>query len=105
MRWRLTFLSSEVFSFPFPLYVSYHNYSIGRFVATAMALKEEFGLSLFGFDVIIPANSSSTPCKTLDPLQKELVIIDINFFPSYKEVSDFPQRLCDFLKKKATHKL
>ena len=30
-----------------------------------------------------------------------LVVIDVNFFPSYKEVPDFPQRLRHFLRKKA----
>ena len=30
-----------------------------------------------------------------------LVVIDVNYFPSYKEVPDFPQRLREFLRKKA----
>lgn len=31
----------------------------------------------------------------------ELVVIDVNYFPSYKEVPDFPQRLRKFLRQKA----
>lgn len=61
-----------------------------RFVAIAAALKEGFGLSLFGFDVIVP-NDRKTACNS------EYVVIDVNFFPSYKEVGDFPSRLRSFL--------
>ena len=31
----------------------------------------------------------------------ELVVIDVNYFPSYKEVPDFPQKLRKFLRSKA----
>ena len=31
----------------------------------------------------------------------ELVVIDVNYFPSYKEVPDFPRRLRKFLRQKA----
>ena len=54
-----------------------------RIIEAANALKAEFNLSLFGFDVIIPSNSNSNN-NSNDA--KELVIIDVNFFPSYKEV-------------------
>lgn len=33
--------------------------------------------------------------------EDELVVIDINYFPSYKEVPDFPNRLRNFLRHKA----
>jgi hypothetical protein len=116
-----------------------------RFRSAAMAIKEEFGLSLFGFDVIVPSSSSSNKhgnetassgarirsdssnacgCGSTDaaadrdcgcgsrssrleqdtdpdPDFYDLVVIDVNYFPSYKEVPDFPQRLRRFLRKKA----
>lgn len=31
----------------------------------------------------------------------ELVVIDVNYFPSYKEVPDFPKRLRRFFRRKA----
>ena len=34
-------------------------------------------------------------------MASELVIIDVNFFPSYKEVADFPQKFRAFLAAKA----
>ena len=49
--------------------------------------------------------SEGGPCVT-SPLDNfggdngHLVVIDVNFFPSYKEVPDFPQRLREFLRKK-----
>ena len=115
-----------------------------RFRAAALAIQQEFGLSLFGFDVIVPTTNvaqnasqggrsarhsngasqcvaaerarspSSGSCGsideelgfslTLDQAGSEaydLVVIDVNYFPSYKEVPDFPQRLRKFLRKKA----
>ena len=65
-----------------------------RFVAIAAALREGFGLSLFGFDVIVPNDGK-------DGSNNEYVVIDVNFFPSYKEVDDFPSRLRSFFRKRA----
>lgn len=111
------------------------------FNRTAAAIREEFGLSLFGFDVIIPTvelcspeDNSSVPCSCSCSLLHESdvcscscrgerssgeesesyassiegehfrkpMVIDINYFPSYKEVSDFPMKLRKFLRKKAS---
>ena len=112
-----------------------------RFRAAALAIQQEFGLSLFGFDVIVPTtkgaavptshNGKAQRCShgviaerarspssgscgsiedelgfslTLDQADADaydLVVIDVNYFPSYKEVPDFPQRLRKFLRKKA----
>lgn len=136
------------------------------FLATAAALKTKFGLTLFGFDVIIPitthieklsddvnrncreetyyetneshskqaryrysqeidpssptSKESSTQVSTaestledtdVDDMDREhtilspsledkrIMIIDINYFPSYKEVNDFPLRLRKYLRK------
>ena len=104
-----------------------------------MAIKEEFGLSLFGFDLIVPVQRRGGTIKvereivieadSIDmkvdsvsiaavesemlsdllmndddvekDLELELVVIDVNYFPSYKEVPDFPMRLRRFLREKA----
>jgi Inositol 1,3,4-trisphosphate 5/6-kinase ATP-grasp domain len=109
-----------------------------------MAIKDEFGLSLFGFDLIVPVRhaapgprsgirsgsqvdaelqrSNTSPvsgnlelkslidpsslCENVFDAQYtdddgELVVIDVNYFPSYKEVPDFPNRLRKFLRLKA----
>ena len=127
----------------------YRTICIDKFKQAAIAIKAEFGLSLFGFDLIIPVrNVPSGPrsgirsgslvdtglrtCEgvpgsdlelkalidpgslgddTSDPQytdddsepepELELVVIDVNYFPSYKEVPDFPDRLRRFLRMKA----
>lgn len=76
-----------------------------NFSCAAEAISDSFGLSLFGFDVIIP-QSTATTVAALSPYSSgggvpEILIIDINFFPSYKEVSDFPSKLRRFFRKKA----
>lgn len=104
-----------------------------EFRAAAVALQKEFGLTLFGFDVIIPNTNTATsvdqgrcsPDELLEVSQlelsknhpvceagetteeqphlkyHELVVIDVNYFPSYKEVKDFPYRLKNFLKSRS----
>ena len=86
---------------------------------TAASIREEFGLSLFGFDAILPnsspssANSdtsASTRIQNISDSNKagseedmksaeapKIVVIDVNYFPSYKEVKDFPYRLKKYL--------
>jgi len=61
---------------------------------TATAIREEFGLSLFGFDAILPNDR----CPSPSAVAVKIVVIDVNYFPSYKEVSDFPFRLKNFLR-------
>jgi len=89
-----------------------------QFEATAKLISKEFGLSLFGFDVIIPTNIVNTNMyqtnyERIHSIEQKvgfdnsydqlgpLVVIDVNYFPSYKEVGDFPDRLRAFLRKKA----
>lgn len=72
-----------------------------RFEMVAEAIRDGFGLSLFGFDVILPNNSHSSPDVGVAAPERDLVVIDVNFFPSYKEVEDFPFRLKKFLRKRA----
>lgn len=64
---------------------------VEKFENAAAAIRQEFGLTLFGFDVIIPTNLSSAD---------GIVVIDVNFFPSYKEVADFTSRLRSLLRRK-----
>ena len=35
------------------------------------------------------------------PAEPELIVIDVNYFPSYKEVPDFPHRFRKFLRERA----
>ncbi|CAN0416661.1 unnamed protein product, partial [Ectocarpus sp. 8 AP-2014] len=45
----------------------------------ARRMRETFGLSLFGFDLIV------------DRATGETFVIDVNYFPSFKDLTDFPQ--------------
>jgi hypothetical protein len=64
-----------------------------RLQRTATDISQEFGLTLFGFDVIVPTNTSD--CGG------DLLVIDVNFFPSYKDVPDFPTKLRAYLRRVA----
>lgn len=48
-------------------------------------LKQAFGLELFGFDILLSSES------------KEWLVVDVNYFPSYKEVPSFPNQLAQYL--------
>merc|ERR1712238_349380 len=48
-------------------------------------LKEAFGLQLFGFDILMGSNNG------------ECFVVDVNYFPSYKEVPNFPSLLAQYL--------
>jgi inositol-1,3,4-trisphosphate 5/6-kinase/inositol-tetrakisphosphate 1-kinase len=54
------------------------------------ALKEAFGLELFGFDVLITSNNDSED-------EQRMLVVDVNYFPSYKEVPHFPALLARYL--------
>eukprot|EP00531_Pseudo-nitzschia_arenysensis_P001520 CAMPEP_0116132028 /NCGR_PEP_ID=MMETSP0329-20121206/9329_1 /TAXON_ID=697910 /ORGANISM="Pseudo-nitzschia arenysensis, Strain B593" /LENGTH=561 /DNA_ID=CAMNT_0003626515 /DNA_START=205 /DNA_END=1890 /DNA_ORIENTATION=+ len=49
------------------------------------ALKKAFGLELFGFDILMGSDSG------------ECFVVDVNYFPSYKEVPNFPSLLARYL--------
>ncbi len=68
-------------------------YDQGQLEELARNLGNSFGLSLFGFDIIVPTHTERE--------EKSLLIVDVNFFPSYKEVPDFPRLLRAHLRKKA----
>jgi len=48
-------------------------------------LKQAFGLELFGFDILISSEHN------------EWLVVDVNYFPSYKEVPNFPHQLANYL--------
>jgi len=54
-----------------------------RVKAIGNLIQEETGLSLFGFDVIIDQSESDW----------KFLVIDVNYFPSYKELPDFDERI------------
>ena len=78
---------------------------IERCREAALVLCGGLKLSLFGFDVIVPDSELgvgvSLPAAAVAQDSTNIVIIDVNFFPSYKEVKDFPSRLNAFLRRKA----
>ena len=53
------------------------------------ALKQAFGIELFGFDILVSADDDA------------LLVVDVNYFPSYKEVPNFAALLAKFLTDKA----
>jgi inositol-1,3,4-trisphosphate 5/6-kinase/inositol-tetrakisphosphate 1-kinase len=53
------------------------------------ALKQAFGLELFGFDILIHHDHAEEKEKWL--------VVDVNYFPSYKEVPNFPTLLAHYL--------
>jgi inositol-1,3,4-trisphosphate 5/6-kinase/inositol-tetrakisphosphate 1-kinase len=79
------------------------------------ALRTAFGLDLFGFDVLVAASSSPSSPSTSSSAQSHLpsfslhstvaryewLVVDVNYFPSYKEVSDFPSLLASYLTERA----
>ena len=67
-------------------------------------LKNAFGLELFGFDILIASSNAPTPvdgdaCGNTS--RKRMYVVDVNYFPSYKEVSDFPSLLAQYLTQRA----
>ena len=54
------------------------------------ALRQAFGLELFGFDILVTSSSSTNTNKTM-------LVVDVNYFPSYKEVPNFPTLLARYL--------
>jgi len=77
-----------------PMHVSISAEEI-RPVATALG--EAFGLSLFGFDILIAQswNIETGACE------KKILVVDVNYFPSYKEVPNFPAKLAQYLSHRA----
>jgi Inositol 1,3,4-trisphosphate 5/6-kinase ATP-grasp domain len=56
-------------------------------------MKQAFGLELFGFDVLRTSSSLDGDSR--------LLVVDVNYFPSYKEVPNFPALLAQYLTDRA----
>ena len=69
-----------------------HNISSEAVRPIAQNLKEAFGLEIFGFDVLITSDKTN------------MLVVDVNYFPSYKEVPNFPSLLAKYLTTKAIAK-
>lgn len=75
-----------------------HENNLARFVTrdeiepVTNALRSAFGLDLFGFDVLV---------KHGERCDKEILVVDVNYFPGYKEVPNFASLLAQYLTQKA----
>lgn len=54
----------------------------------AYTIRKAFGLELFGFDILVTRTENGS---------KEMLVVDVNYFPSYKEVTNFPKMLAQYL--------
>jgi hypothetical protein len=80
------------------------------------ALKQAFGLELFGFDILVTVQEENQNADlTCDAITKttveedgqpvdsgkdttvRMLVVDVNYFPSYKEVPNFPSLLAHYL--------
>ncbi|GKY90292.1 hypothetical protein MPSEU_000003300 [Mayamaea pseudoterrestris] len=68
--------------------------SVDEVMPVVDALKQAFGLDLFGFDVLIVS-------ATKEYSQQTMLVVDVNYFPSYKEVQNFPSLLAKYLMDRA----
>jgi inositol-1,3,4-trisphosphate 5/6-kinase / inositol-tetrakisphosphate 1-kinase len=55
----------------------------------ADCIRRAFGLELFGFDVLVTSFQNEK--------EREMLVVDVNYFPSYKEVPNFSQLLAQYL--------
>jgi inositol-1,3,4-trisphosphate 5/6-kinase/inositol-tetrakisphosphate 1-kinase len=55
----------------------------------ADCIRRAFGLELFGFDVLVTSFQNKK--------EREMLVVDVNYFPSYKEVPNFSQLLAQYL--------
>jgi inositol-1,3,4-trisphosphate 5/6-kinase/inositol-tetrakisphosphate 1-kinase len=65
-------------------------------------LRAAFGLDLFGFDVLVKHEQTKPqPGDIIGSEVKEIFVVDVNYFPGYKEVPHFPSLLAQYLTQKA----
>jgi len=67
------------------------------------ALRDAFGLELFGYDVIVKHDQGSLTIDRGSEVadKTEILVVDVNYFPGYKEVPNFPSLLAQYLTQKA----
>lgn len=66
-----------------------------------LALKKAFGLELFGFDILIASKDASSVDSGSSSRATQMLVVDVNYFPSYKEVLNFPSLLAQYLTQRA----
>ncbi len=64
------------------------------------AIRDAFGLKLFGFDVIVKHDPHNSVVGGGSE-GREILVVDVNYFPGYKEVPNFPSLLAQYLTRKA----
>ena len=69
------------------------------------AIREAFGLELFGFDVLVQHNNQNGSPRIGsshdgDHDKKEIIMVDVIYFPGYKELPKFPSLLAQYLTQK-----
>jgi inositol-1,3,4-trisphosphate 5/6-kinase / inositol-tetrakisphosphate 1-kinase len=65
-------------------------------------LKKAFGLELFGFDILITSRDENEGRQGEDRVsERQMLVVDVNYFPSYKEVDNFPSLLAQYLTQRA----
>ncbi|KAL7433594.1 hypothetical protein ACHAXH_004049 [Discostella pseudostelligera] len=66
------------------------------------AIRDAFGLKLFGFDVIVKHDLNYPVFGGGGGSEgREILVVDVNYFPGYKEVPNFPSLLAQYLTQKA----
>ena len=79
------------------------------------ALKQAFHLDLFGFDILItdvpqrvPTLNTANSANRAEVIptnhrnrNKMMLVVDVNYFPSYKELTNFPSLLAQYLAQRA----
>ncbi|CAB9522836.1 tetrakisphosphate 1-kinase [Seminavis robusta] len=63
-------------------------------------LKQAFGLELFGFDILITTTNDNDN-NGANNNNKKMLVVDVNYFPSYKEMQNFPSLLAQYLTQRA----
>merc|ERR1712183_820260 len=66
----------------------------------AETLRRAFGVELFGFDVLVSCHPNDDNIYPSEH-RREMFVVDVNYFPSYKEVKNFPSLLAQYLAKRA----
>jgi inositol-1,3,4-trisphosphate 5/6-kinase / inositol-tetrakisphosphate 1-kinase len=65
-------------------------------------LKKAFGLELFGFDILITSTGENEGRQGENRAsERQMLVVDVNYFPSYKEVNNFPSLLAQYLTQRA----
>lgn len=80
--------------------VNTHKLSCDEIRPVADCIRKAFGLEVFGFDILLTVqDSSNATCQEKCQAKKfrEMLVVDVNYFPSYKEVTNFSTLLAQYL--------